>query len=210
MKNFEKFIEENYKGFNFISIPSEALVPGVIINDDDRIIDSVSRIFSDAGASKWSTKTINANIQNQVISGERKLDLGVSLLGLFSLKGGYTTNYEVSFEFNEVTEIVFDTKNGGAFENEIRGMIMNLKDSNRSLWKSILHEHVVMDVIVVKSATIEFKKDGNVVGEAEIQNIKNDISINGSYIWNETGKMVITNTNNVPFGVMDFQIKRYM
>ena len=67
-----------------------------------------------------------------------------------------------------------------------------------------------MNVIIVKSATIAFKKDGNTVGQAEIQNIKNDIIIDGSYTWNENGKMVITNTGNIPFGVMDFQIKRYM
>lgn len=210
MKTFEKFIEEYYRGFNFISIPNESFQPGVIINDDDRIVDSVSRIFSNENVNKWRTKTVNANIQNEIISGERKLDLGVSLLGLFSLKGGFSSKYDISFEFNEVTEIIFDTQNGGAFENEIRRLIMNLKQSDRSLWKSILHENVVMEVVIVKSATIVFKKNGSIVGEAEIEDIKHNISINGTYSWNSEGKMIINNSNNIPFGVLDFQIKRFM
>jgi hypothetical protein len=210
MKTFEKFIEEHYKGFNFISIPSEALVPGVIINSDDRIVDSVKRIFTEAAPNKWGIKTIKANMHSQVIAGERKLDLGITLLGLFSLKGGASSKYDISFEFNDVTEIVFDTQNGGAYENEIRGFIMDLKQANRSLWKSILHEHVVMEVVIVKTATVQFKRSGNIVGEAQIEDIKNDISINGSYSWNNEGKMVIKNDNNIPFGVLDFQIKRSM
>jgi hypothetical protein len=210
MKSFEKFIEENYKGFNFISIASEAFVPGVILNDDDRIVDSIQRVFSEVNEAKWSKKVINASMPSEVISGERKLDLGVSLLGLFSLKGGFDANFTVSFEFNEVSEMVFDTANGGIYENEIRKLIMDLKHSDRDLWKSILHEHVVMEVIIVKSAIVEFKRNGKVIGEAEIEKIKNSISINGTYSWNSSGKMIVTNDKKLPFGVMDFQIKRYM
>jgi hypothetical protein len=210
MKTFEKFIEEYYKGFNFISISSEAIIPGVIINSDDRIIDNIKRLFPDKSPNKWALKTVKANIPNQAITGNRKLDIGLTLLGLFSLKGGNSTNYEVKFEFNDVTEIIFDTQNGGAYENEIRQYIMKLKDSDRSSWKGILHEHLVMEVVIVKSAIVEFKKNGNILTEVEIQEIKNDISINGSYSWNSEGKMIINNDNNIPFGVMDFQIKRSM
>lgn len=210
MKTFEKFIEQYYKGFNFISIASEAFLPGAIINSDDRIIDYVGRIFPNENPKKWAYKTIKANIPSEVIKGERSLDLGISILGLFSLKGGFTSKYDISFEFNDVTEIVFDTENGGAYENEIRRMIMNLKKSDRDLWKSILHEHVIMEVVIVKSAVIEFKKNGTVVGEAEFEDIKKNVSINGSFKWNSEGKMVIDNVNNIPFGVMDFQIKRNM
>lgn len=210
MKTFEKFIEQYYKGFNFISIASEAFLPGVIINSDDRIIDNVGRIFPDENPKKWQYKTVNANIPNEIIKGERSLDLGISILGLFSLKGGFSSKYDISFEFNDVTQIIFDTENGGAYENEIRRMIMNLKKSNRDLWKTILHEHVIMEVVIIKTAVIEFKKNGSVVGEAEYDDIKKNVSINGTFKWNSEGKMVVKNVNNIPFGVLDFQIKRHM
>ncbi|WP_395054476.1 hypothetical protein [Flavobacterium sp.] len=210
MKTFEKFIEENYKGFNFISIASEAILPGVILNSDDRIIDNLNRIFPDQQSIKWQNKIIKANMPNHIISGERKLDFGVTLLGLLSLKVGTEKNYSISFEFNDVKEIVFDTQNGGVYENEIRNMIMLLKKSNRDTWKSILHENVVMEVVIVKKVTIEIKQNGKLMGEIDIQNIKNDLSINGSYTWNTLGKMVIENEQNLPFGVLDFQIKRLM
>jgi hypothetical protein len=210
MKTFEKFIEQYYRGFNFISIASEAFLPGVIINSDDRIIDNVGRLFPNENANKWLHKTVNANIPNEIIKGERSLDLGISILGLFSLKGGFASNYDISFEFNDVTQIIFDTEKGGAYENEIRRMVMDLKKSNRSVWKSILHEHVIMEVVIVKTATIEFKKNGQIIGEVEYEDIKNNISINGTFKWNSAGKMVIKNVNNIPFGVLDFQIKRNM
>lgn len=57
MKTFEKFIEQYYKGFNFISIASEAFLPGAIINSDDRIIDHVGRIFPNENPKKWAYKT---------------------------------------------------------------------------------------------------------------------------------------------------------
>jgi hypothetical protein len=193
MKTFEKFIEQYYKGFNFISIASEAFLPGVIINSDDRIIDNVGRIFPNENPKKWQYKTVNANIPNEIIKGERSLDLGISILGLFSLKGGFSSKYDISFEFNDVTQIIFDTENGGAYENEIRRMIMNLKKSNRDLWKTILHEHVIMEVVIIKTAVIEFKKNGSVVGEAEYDDIKKNVSINGTFKWNSEGKMVVKN-----------------
>lgn len=208
MEDFEKFMQENYKGYNFISIPNEAFAPGVILNYDERIVDNIQRIFPSASPLKWSKKAVIASMPIQVVSGERKLDLGVSLLGLFSLKAGLGSKYTVSFEFNEVTEMVFDVLNGGIYENEIRTLILNLEYSDHDAWEDIIDEHLVMEVLIVKSVTVEFKRDGKSVSDFEIEQIKNEIGINGSYTWDETGKMVLNSVQNYPFAVMDFQINK--
>lgn len=205
---FEKFIEKNYKGLNFISIPSEAYKPGVLLNDDDRIFAHLSRIFKDE--QKWKIKQIKANIPNQVINGERDLDLGITLLGIISLKGGFESSYTVSFEFNDVSEVVFDTENGGAYENEVRTLIQNLKKSDQNTWHQILHKYVAMEIVIVNSVTVEFKRNGKALGEIDLPQIENELSINGKYLWGSNGKMEIKNDNNVPFGVLGFQIKRGM
>ena len=207
---FEKFIEENYKGLNFISIQSEAIEPGVILNDDDRIIDDLSRIFPDE--IKWKTIPIAASISNLTVNGERNLDLGISVLGMIGLKGngGFNSGYSVSFEFSEVSEVVFDTENGGAYENEVRTMIQKLKNTDRNAWFGILHKFVTMEVLIVKSATVEFKKDGKVIGDVDLPMLHNALSINGSYNWIGSGKMVVNNDKSLPFGVLGFQIKRSM
>ena len=206
---FEKFIERNYRGLNYISIPNESFLPGVVLNLEDRITDSLSRIFTSEKIEKWKQKTVNANMANQSVSGERNLDLGVTLLGIVSLKGGFNTDYNVTFEFDEVCEIIFDTDNGGAFENEVRTMIERLKKEDRNRWSKILHEYVVMEVVVVKSVTMEFKRNGKVVGELDLPQLENELSFNGSYKWNKKGKMVIKNDKSLPFGVLGFPVKRF-
>ncbi|MBI4929817.1 MAG: hypothetical protein HY841_03575 [Bacteroidetes bacterium] len=206
---FEKFIEKNYPGLNFISITNDNYVPGVILNDDDRIIDGLSRIFSAEPATKWAAATVNADIAGGEVQGERDLDSGGSVLGIVSLKAGVAVNYSVSFTFDKVTEMVFDTAKGAVYENEVREMIMKLKGNNRPRWKEILHEYVVMESVYVESATVEFKRNGKVLGQADIEQLTNEVNIDAKYKWNTKGKMEIKN-NTSPFGVRGFLIKRFM
>lgn len=205
---FEKFIEKNYRGLNFITIPSEAYQPGVILTDDDRIFAHLSRIFQ--SDKKWIKKEIAANMANQTVSGERNLELGITVLGMVTLKGGYNSSYSVSFEFSEVSQVIFDYDNGGAYEFEVRTMIEKLKDSDKNTWLQLLHKFVAMEVVVVKSAIVEFKRNGKVLGDVDLPILENEVSINGSYQWAGAGKMEIKNEKNLPFGVLGFQIKRQM
>ena len=204
---FEKFIEKNYKGLTFLSIPNKEYTPGVILSNNDQIFAHLSSIFPHK--QKWKTKIVEANLANQTISGERSLDAGVSFLGLISTRGNGESNYTVSFEFNEVSELIFDHDNGGAYENEVRTMISNLKDADKKSWKQILHKQVTMSVIIVKSMTVEFKKNGTSVVTADIPQLTNDLNISGSYNWVSEGKMIINNDNNMPFGVLGFEVKRF-
>ena len=194
---------------NFISIPTEDYIPGIIINDDDRIIDALFSIFDDEPPAKWKTKVVNANIASQTIQGERNLDLGLTVLGIFTLKAGVTAKYSASFEFGNATAIVFDTATGGVFENQVRTMIMKLKKEDQVRWKQILHQTVVLQAIYVESLSAEFKRNGQIVTEAEAEKLKNEVTINGKFSWDAAGKMVIKN-NKVPFGVMGFMVKRGM
>ncbi|MFZ5940385.1 MAG: hypothetical protein ACOYXB_07405 [Bacteroidota bacterium] len=206
--SFEKFIEKNYKGLNLISIPSEAYKPGVIVNDDDRVFSHLSRFIN--GGINWDTKEIAANMANLTVTGERKLDLGASVLGFITLKGGIDTDYSVAFEFSDVSQEIFDYENNGPYESDIRIRIQALKDANREAWLMLLHKFVTMEVVIVHSATVEFKKNGSVVPRAQYSQLEQDISINGAISWNKEGKLEIVNEKNLPFGLMGFQVKRSM
>jgi hypothetical protein len=208
MKTFEKFIEKHYKGLNFITIPSEAYSPGVILNEDDRIFNHLSRLFPDE--KKWNIKEVNASMPNEVINGERSLDLGVTVLGIISLKGGFNSAYSVSFEFNQVSEFIFDYAKGGAYESEVRILIQKLKNSDHNSWEQILHKYVAMEVVVIKSAIVTFTRNGKALGEVDLPVLEKELSINGTYNWSSGGKMVINNDKNLPFGVLGFQVKRMM
>lgn len=209
MKSFEKFIEKKYPGLNFISISSEDYIPGVIVNDDDRIIDSLQNVFRTEPSQRWGTKRIAAEIADETIHGERNLSISGKVIGLFQLKAGVTAAYTVSFEFNKCTEHVFDSANGAIYENDARRMIDKLKDTDKETWKSLLHNFVTMCAVYIEEVTIQFKRDGAVVLEADIEKLKQEVSIGSDYKWSAAGKMVFSN-NKVPFGVMGFPIKRMM
>jgi hypothetical protein len=205
---FERFIEKHYKGLNFITIPNEAYNPGVILNEDDRIFSHLARIFPDD--KKWKTRLVMANMPNEVVNGKRNLDIGVTLLGIVTLKGGFDAAYTVSFEFKDVSEMIFDFDNGGAYESDVRILIQKLKEKDPVTWGGILHKFVAMEVVIIKSATVSFTRNGKALGQVDLPLMENELSISGSYSWDSGGKMVINNDKNLPFGVLGFQVKRMM
>lgn len=206
---FENYIEKNYPGLNFISLPNEEYLPGQILNNDDRIVDGLSRIFNEEPDTKWITKKINANIVGGTIQGNRDLDIGVNVLGIFSLRAGSKAQYSISFSFDQVSQVVFDTTKGAVYENEVRRMILNLKKTNKKDWRDILHNYVVISSVYVESMTVEFYRNGNAILEAQIPEFSNEVKIDTKYEWNNNGKIEIKN-NKLPFGVTGFTIKRMM
>lgn len=205
----EKFIEHKFPGLNYLSISDERYLPTVIINDEDRIIDSLSRVFDSEPANKWTTREVSTRINGETIQGTRKLEFGAKFLGVVSIKAGVTANYSVTYEFDDVTSVVFNNASGGVYENEVRALIMKLKDSDRATWKDILHEYVVMESVYVKNFKIKLTRDGVVLTQANIQTTQGEISIDGSYTWSASGEMIIQD-NKTPLGLRGFQVKRFM
>lgn len=207
---FERFIERHYRGLNFISIPTAAHVPGVVLNNNDRVETALHRLFPNQPTSKWKTRTVDADMHNESVQGSRGLDLDFKLLGIFGIQGSVSANYEISFQFSEVASMAFDTDNGAVFENDIRTLIMGLKASDRSSWKQILHEFVVTEAVIVKKATFTIRRNGQAVVETNFPTHAGEMSIEGQFRWEADGTMVVENNRNVPFGLLGFQVKRNM
>jgi hypothetical protein len=206
---FEKFIESKFKGLNFLSISNDTFKPGVILNNDDRIIDSLWRIFPKQSANKWKTTKVDSTIAGYTIEGERALDITGKVLGVFSLQAGVTAKYSISFEFSECQSLVFDTEAGGIYENEARNLIMKLKETDRATWKDILHEYITMESVYVESFTAKFKREGKVVTSAEIEKVSQEVKVSAAFSWKTNGVMEIKNNQN-PLGVRGFTVKRFM
>ncbi len=90
MQKFERLIEQNYPGLNFVAISNEAYMPGVILNDDDRIVDAMSHLFS---GGNWKTKTVEANTGDQTIEGSFSLGFGGTFLGAVTVKSNVSSKY---------------------------------------------------------------------------------------------------------------------
>lgn len=208
--SFERFIERHYKGMNFISIPSGVHVPGVILNNNDRVETALARLFPTENPAKWATIIVPANIPNETVKGNRGLSLDFALLGMLGIKGSVTANYEIEFRFEEVSSLVFDTGYGAVFENDVRSMIMELKNRDHDAWKQILHEFVAMEAVIVKRAVLSIKRNGQAIGEANFPTHAGEVTINAKFEWKADGTMVIENVNNIPFGLLGFQVKRNM
>lgn len=207
--NFEKFIENNYKGLNSLAISDERYMPGVILNNEDRIVDALSNLFPSAPATKWITEKVKTTVSGQTITGSRDLEIGSMILGVVGIKAGVSANYSLSFEFDNATSVVFDNSKGGIYENDVRTLINDLKQNNKDQWRSVLHGYVVMESIIVEIFKIQLSRNGKVITQADLQQYGQEISINGSYSWITNGTMQINNNTN-PLGVRGFPIKRFM
>lgn len=207
MKTFERLIEKHYPGLNFILIPDERYMPGAIINNNDQIIDHINKIHL-FDENKCITKVINTTIANNELTYENSLSFDFSLLGLIKLVGKSKKKYKVNFEYKNVKSVVFNTIDAnGYYENDIKEILMNLKKSDRSRFLRIKKDFVIMQSLFVDELIITIEKEGNVVTEADFTISKDEYKIEGEYTWNTDGKMIIKNTQNVPFGVIDLKIK---
>ncbi len=203
-QKFEKVIEKYYPGLNFLAISNEAYAPGVVLNHDDRIVDTLESLFP-GGA--WTTKTVDANTGTQKIEGSRSLELGATILGSVMIKSGVASRYEINFEFGQMKEVIFDNRKGAPLENELRNKFMQLKNSNRNRWNDVLHNYVVMSSLYVDTFTATFIRDGNVETNADV--ITRDVSIHANAEWKTDGKLKLTG-NKTPFGTRGFIVKRFM
>lgn len=209
--NFEKLVEQQFPGMNYLSVSLENLAPGDIINHEDEKIDALRRLFPARKPESWTTKKISAGIADQTITDERKLDLGANLFNIVSVQAGFDKSLTATFEFGETSAIVFDTDNGAVYENEVRGMMRALKEANDDSpkWRNVLHQFVVMECIYINSVTVTFKKNNQIIADADIPAIQQGLKIKGEYLWGSDGKLTIRN-NTTPFGVRGFLVKKTM
>lgn len=208
--SFEKFIERKFRGLNFISIPTSAHVPGVILNNNDRVESALYNLFPEEPSSRWKTSTINADMRDINVKGHRALEIDSKLLGIVGISGSASASYEIDFQFEEVSSLVFDTDNGAVFENEIRTMLTGLRSSNRPAWRQILHEFVVTEAVYVKTAVLRIHRNGNAIEQADFPTHAGELNIDGAFEWRTDGTMVVENSRNIPFGLLGFIVKRNM
>ncbi len=209
MTTFEDFIEKYYPGMNYLAISTEQYAPAVVLNQEDRIVASLARVFGNMPQASWATAKVQTRIAGDKVQGTRALDAGAKLLGVFSVKAGVNTDYSVTFSFENATSMIFDTQKGGVYEKDVRDMIMKLKDTDKGSWNDLLHEFVVMESIYVESFKAKFIRNGKVTGAVDVEKLKDELSISGDYSWNSQGEVEIIN-NNTPLGVRGFLVKRFM
>lgn len=209
-EKFEQIIEKNYRGLNFLSISHGDYLPGVIIDNEDRIVDAIWNVFPDWNKEKWKVKEVDLRIAGGATEADRKLDITGKILGVFSLKAGVTADYSISFEFDKCSSIIFDTSNGGGlYENQVIRSIRELKETDREIWRDLIRNFFVMESVFVESFRTTFKRNGKVLVGADLEMIEQEVKIAAKYNWGGNGTMEISDNKN-PFGVRGFIIKRHM
>lgn len=203
--NIEKFIERKIPGINVLRMSSSSYLPGSIINTrkDDIRVGHAKDIFKNEKKNYWAIDYLEANILlEESLTGKTKLGANGNFLGIFNLKAGVKSSYDISYSIDSITCCELKT----ASQIELEMKIAEFEKSNKDQWKKIKGLTILTSSYFAKSFTLTFKRSGKVNAEVEI---KNEIDINAGVdvTWKNDGKLIIAANEKVPFGVRGFVIR---
>jgi hypothetical protein len=104
--NIEKYIEKKIDGLNVLRFSTPLYVPGSIIDqrENDLRFGHIKDVIKNVGEDYWSFEKLPGNILlEESISGSVKFSGGAHFLGIFALKQGVRSDYDLDFEISEIT-----------------------------------------------------------------------------------------------------------
>lgn len=201
---FEQKLKPYFPHINFLNSSTSSYLPGSILDNEENDYREghIREILTDLPEEEWTLDYVEANLLVGRISGNSKIEGGANILGIIRLKSSVSKNYEMEYELSEITAVEFKKTS----MIEIQGALAKLKRENRRKWKIVKHDYIVTESFFAKTFTIKFKKDGEVVAEAEL---KSDIEVSAdtNINWGSAGIISITNNEKVPFGVKGFIVR---
>lgn len=202
--NIEKYIERKIPGLNVLRLSSSTYLPGAMINTkkNDLRVGHTKDIFKDVPKNYWNLDYMPANILLEDINGQTKIGAKANFLGIFNLKSGVKSSYDVTYTIDEITCCEFKVSS----QTELEFKLIDLEKSNKEKWKKVKGLTIITSAYFAKSFTLTFKRSGKVAADVDI---KKEIDINAgvNVEWKTDGKVVISGNDKVPFGVRGFIIK---
>lgn len=203
--DIERYIERKIDGLNVLRLSSSSYLPGAIISTrkNDLRVGHVRDIFKKEPEKTWALDYLPGNILvENTLSGETKIGAKANFLGIFSLKSGVSSKYDIKYSIDEITCCEF--KKSSQLELEL--MLNEIEKSDRAKWKTIRGYTVITAAYFAKSFTLTFMRSGKIIADADIEknvNINADVKIE----WKTDGKIKIVKNDKVPFGVRGFKIR---
>jgi hypothetical protein len=198
---FNKFIARYYPGLRILNIANEEYLPGAILHSRSlRYLGHVRHLLK-GPAKQYDVRMSEANMVYGEVSGGKSIKGGGGLLGLVSLSAEYSK--EVSAEYS-ITDI-----RGGILPELpqiiLQPRLQEIRLQDEASWKQVNNQFVVTEVYYANSFTVRFRRNGRIVGKAELDTHVN-VSASASYSWLDSNALVITENGKVPFGVRGFKV----
>ncbi|MFO7997768.1 MAG: hypothetical protein R6U86_02180 [Bacteroidales bacterium] len=200
--DFQRFIRKHISGLKLLPISTEQYVPGVILDAERlRFFGHCRDVLPEEPESTWTFSFTEANMIYGSLSSNRKMRSGLSILGLFSLRGGFGHDLSVHFDVADVRGAYLNTN-----QLTLQPRINALRSiDRRGRWRLVNNKLVVLETFYASEVCVTFYKNNEVMTQAELEELSRlDVRSDIEYRWKGGRELVISRNSSVPFGVRGF------
>lgn len=200
--DFHGFIRKHIAGLKLLPIATEQYVPGVLLEPGKmRLFGHLRDVLPEEPESAWAYTRTEANMIYGSLISSRKMRSGLSILNLFSLKGGFGHDLRVHFEIGGVTGAYLNA-NQLALQPKINAL---RSTDRRGSWRLVNNKLVVMETYYASDVSVVFYREHEVMTQAELEEVSGlDLRSGLEYQWKGGRELVISRNDTVPFGVRGF------
>jgi hypothetical protein len=201
---FPQFL--NRYGIKILVASTPDIVPGAIIERRKRGFFKYGHLRDVLGGSQksWDVKLQPANFVYGTV--ERKLSLiGKASLNEFgvTIGGGLAGAKSVRFEIENVKARILVNRD----KLRLIPLLFKFRKQNRKQWNKLLNDKWVADYTYYATEVIFcFDTEKHVNIRTETTGKIRVLAAGGSFGWNSSGRLVVTNTDEVPFGFSGWKL----
>jgi hypothetical protein len=202
MMDFQRFIRKHIAGLKLLPISTEQYVPGVILEPEKlRYFGHCRDVLPDEPESTWEYSSTEANMIYGSLNSSRKMRSGLSVLGLFSLRGGFDHDLRVNFHVTDVRGAYLNTN-----QMALQPKINRLRSADRrGRWRLVNNKLIVLETFYANEVTVTFFRKNEVLTQLQLEEISRlDVRSEIDYHWKGERELVISRNASVPFGVRGF------
>jgi hypothetical protein len=202
--DFLRFIRKHIAGLRLLPISTEQYVPGVILDREKlRYFGHCRDILPEEPETSWGYTRTDANMIYGSLTSSRSLGSGVSILGLFSLRGGLDQDIRVHFRVSDVKGAFLNTN-----QMTLQPRLNALRSADRrGRWRLVNNKLVVLETYYACEVAITFLRNNEVLTQAELEEVTSlDVHTRIEYHWAGERELVVSRNAGVPFGVRGFVV----
>ncbi len=201
---FQQFIRKHIPGLRVLPVSTCQYLPGVILDPEKMILLGHCRdVLPHLDESNWAIKDAQANMIYGTVSNERKASAGLRLMGVLGLAGKMESDLRVQIDIDDVRAkyLSINQIHLHPHINDLR------KTQRRGAWRMINNRYVVTETFYASEFKVSFYRKNENVGRASLEKYASiDVSAEVVAAWEEDRFLVISQNDQLPFGVRGFLV----
>ncbi len=199
-----RFIRKHIPGLRLLPLSTDAYVPGSILDHEKmRVIGHCRHVLPDEPASSWDYSLSEASIIYGTISTNRKMNSGIRLLGVLSLRGGAAKELRVNVEVSDIRGASLNIS-----QIELQPKLNQLRQlDRRGRWRQVNNNLVVLESFFASEFKATFYRKSKVLTKVELEDITSiDVQAEVDMQWVSDKSLVVSRNDQLPFGVRGFVV----